>query len=86
MIASSKAKEDDREHYKVVFNDLKCDRLVVNGEKTWVLMKEIHFLGHKVSKDCVRMDPTKVDAILIHNYFFFSLFWKRGLLRSTKKP
>ena len=36
---------------------------MINGKKSEFFMEEIHFLGHLVSKEGVRMDPTKVEAI-----------------------
>ncbi|MCO5570508.1 hypothetical protein L7F22_024231 [Adiantum nelumboides] len=42
---------------------LRKERLVVNGKKSEFFMEEIHFLGHIVLKDGVRMDPTKIKAI-----------------------
>ncbi|MCO5564476.1 hypothetical protein L7F22_018137 [Adiantum nelumboides] len=42
---------------------LRKERLVVNGKKNEFFMEEIHFLGHIVSKDRVRMDPAKIKAI-----------------------
>ncbi|MCO5593798.1 hypothetical protein L7F22_047816 [Adiantum nelumboides] len=42
---------------------LRKERLVVNEKKSEFVMEEIHFLGHIVSKDVVRMDPAKIKAI-----------------------
>ena len=36
---------------------------MINGKKSEFFMEEIHFLGHIVSKDGVRMDPAKIEAI-----------------------
>ena len=47
----------------MVFSELIIHRLVINGKKSEFFMHEIHFLGHIVSKDGVRMDPTKIEAI-----------------------
>ncbi|MCO5557617.1 hypothetical protein L7F22_011183 [Adiantum nelumboides] len=51
------------EHLRAVFEMLRKERLVVNGKKSEFFMEEIHFLGHIVSKDGVRMVPTKIKAI-----------------------
>ncbi|MCO5577740.1 hypothetical protein L7F22_031572 [Adiantum nelumboides] len=47
------------EHLRAVFEMLQKERLVVNGKKSEFFMEEIHFLGHIVSKDGVRMDPAR---------------------------
>ena len=36
---------------------------MVNGKKSEFFMSKIHYLGHIVSKDGVRMDPDKIKAI-----------------------
>ncbi|MCO5605622.1 hypothetical protein L7F22_059805 [Adiantum nelumboides] len=51
------------EHLRAVFEMLRKERLVVNGKKSDFFMEEIHFLGHIVLKDGVRMDPAKIKAI-----------------------
>ncbi|MCO5574692.1 hypothetical protein L7F22_028482 [Adiantum nelumboides] len=50
------------EHLHAVFEMLRKGRLVVNGKKSEFFMEEIHFLGHIVSKDGVRMDPPEMTA------------------------
>ncbi|MCO5551748.1 hypothetical protein L7F22_005252 [Adiantum nelumboides] len=51
------------EHLRAVYEMLRKERLVVNEKKSEFFMEEIHFLGHIVSKDGVRMDPAKIMAI-----------------------
>ncbi|MCO5571835.1 hypothetical protein L7F22_025583 [Adiantum nelumboides] len=63
MIVFSKSKAEHMEHLRAVFEMLRKERLVVNRKKSEFFMKEIRFLGHIVSKDGVRMDPTKIKAI-----------------------
>ena len=64
MIIFSKTEEEHQEHLATVFEDLRHNRLVVNGKKSEFFLQEIHFLGHIMSKDGVRMDPAKVEAIV----------------------
>ena len=64
MIIFSKTEEEHREHLATVFEELRRNRLVVNGKKSEFFLQELHFLGHIVSKDGVRMDPAKVEAIV----------------------
>ena len=63
MIVFSQNEEDHQKHLKIVFEELRKHRLVINGKKSEFFMEEIHFLGHIVSKDGVRMDPAKIEAI-----------------------
>ena len=64
VIIFSKTEAEHREHLATVFEELRNNRLVVNRKKSEFFMQEIHFLGHIVSKDGVRMDPAKVEAIV----------------------
>ena len=64
MIIFSKTEAEHREHLATVVEELRSNRLVVNGKKSEFFMEEIHFLGHIVSKNGVRMDPAKVEAIV----------------------
>ena len=57
MIVFSKTEEEHREHLAKVFEELRNNHLVINGTKSEFFMEEIHFLGHIVSKDGVRMYP-----------------------------
>ncbi|MCO5547050.1 hypothetical protein L7F22_000491 [Adiantum nelumboides] len=63
MIVFSKSVAEHMEHFQAVSKLLRKERLVVNGKKSQFFMEEIHFLGHIVSKDGVRMDPAKIKAI-----------------------
>ncbi|MCO5590874.1 hypothetical protein L7F22_044849 [Adiantum nelumboides] len=63
MIIFSKSETVHMEHLRAVFEMLRKERLVVNGKKSEFFMEEIHFLGHIVSKDGVRMDLAKIKAI-----------------------
>ena len=63
IIVFSQDEESHRKHLMVVFEELRRNRLVINGKKSEFFMEEIHFLGHIVSKDGVRMDPAKIEAI-----------------------
>ncbi|MCO5580994.1 hypothetical protein L7F22_034870 [Adiantum nelumboides] len=56
-------KAEHMEHLRAVFEMLRKKRLVVNEKKSEFFMEEIHFLGHIVFKDGVRMDPAKIKAI-----------------------
>ncbi|MCO5570160.1 hypothetical protein L7F22_023877 [Adiantum nelumboides] len=63
MIVYSKNEEEHRHYLAIVFKELRSHRLLINAKKSEFFLEEIHFLGHIVSKDGVRMDPAKVEAI-----------------------
>ncbi|MCO5550251.1 hypothetical protein L7F22_003734 [Adiantum nelumboides] len=63
MIVFLKSEAEHMEHLRAVFEMLQKERLVANENKSEFFMEEIHFLGHIVSKDGVRMDPAKIKAI-----------------------
>ncbi|MCO5614510.1 hypothetical protein L7F22_068793 [Adiantum nelumboides] len=63
MIVYSKNEEKHRHHFANVFKELRSHRLLINAKKSEFFLEEIHFLGHIVSKDGIRMDPAKVEAI-----------------------
>ncbi|MCO5587789.1 hypothetical protein L7F22_041741 [Adiantum nelumboides] len=59
MIVYSKNEEEHRHHLAIVFKELRSHRLLINAKKSELFLEEIHFLGHIISKDGVRMDPAK---------------------------
>ncbi|MCO5570242.1 hypothetical protein L7F22_023961 [Adiantum nelumboides] len=63
MIVFSKSEAEHMEHLRAVFEMLRKEKLVVNRKKSEFFIEEIHFLGHIVSKDGVRMDLAKIKAI-----------------------
>ena len=63
IIVFSKNEAEHRKHLAMIFAELNKHRLVINGKKSEFFSEEIHFLGHIISKDGVRMDPAKVEAI-----------------------
>ncbi|MCO5605398.1 hypothetical protein L7F22_059582 [Adiantum nelumboides] len=63
MIVCLKSEAEHMEHLRAFFEMLQKERFVANGKKSEFFMEEIHFVGHIVSKDGVRMDPAKIKAI-----------------------
>ena len=63
----------------IVFQELQNHQLFINGKKSELFLEEIHYLGHIISKEGIRMDPAKVMAIKewpelktvheVHGYF-----------------
>ncbi|KAL1544617.1 hypothetical protein AAHA92_21443 [Salvia divinorum] len=52
------------DHLRRVFHSLEEHSLVVNSKKCLLGRKSVEYLGHIVSFDGVRMDPSKVSAVL----------------------
>ena len=46
-----------------MFHELQAHKLLVNGKKSEIFLEEIHYLGHIISKDGIRMAPAKIKAI-----------------------
>ncbi|MCO5579632.1 hypothetical protein L7F22_033489 [Adiantum nelumboides] len=66
IIVYSKSLEEHKEHLKAVFQALQENKLYINCKKSEFFLEEIHYLGHIISKDGIRMDPQKLE--LERNY------------------
>ncbi|CAF0816691.1 unnamed protein product [Brachionus calyciflorus] len=55
----SKTFEENLEHIKIVLNRLKKEKLKLNPDKCVWCAKSVKILGHIISKNEVRMDPSK---------------------------
>ena len=63
IIVHSKDRKEHDAHLAIVFAELRKHKLMINGKKSEFFIEEIHLLGHILSKDGVRMDPAKLEAI-----------------------
>ena len=63
IIIFSKSLEEHKCHLKAVFQELGDNKLYVNGKKSEFYLQEIHYLGHIISKEGIRMDPEKLKII-----------------------
>ncbi|MCO5575528.1 hypothetical protein L7F22_029329 [Adiantum nelumboides] len=63
IIVHSHTLEEHKKHLQSVFDELRANRLFVNGKKSEFFMKEIKYLGHIISKEGIRMDPEKLKVI-----------------------
>ena len=55
--------EEHKLHLQSVFDELRANKLYVNGKKSEFFMKEIKYLGHIISKNGILMDPKKLRVI-----------------------
>ena len=64
VLVFSKTEEEHREHLQQVFDAFRAHKLKINPKKSEFFLREIHYLGHIVSHNRVRMDPAKIKAIV----------------------
>lgn len=64
ILVFSKTEDEHYEHLKKVFDELRQHQLYANPVKSEFFLEEIHYLGHIVSSEGIRMDPAKVKAII----------------------
>ena len=55
--------DDHLEHLEILFEGIYLDRVTVNFEKVNFCRKEMHFLGHILTAEGIKIDPDKVEAI-----------------------
>ena len=63
IIVFSTSLEEHKEHLALVFEELRKNQLFINGKKSEFFLDEIHYLGHIISSEGVRMDLAKIQAI-----------------------
>ncbi len=63
LVYSRNAEEHDR-HLRIMLQTLREKQLYAKLSKCKFWLKEISFLGHIVSVEGIKVDPSKVEAIL----------------------
>jgi hypothetical protein len=63
ILIFSTTKEEHEEHIKQVFTALEEAGMILNREKCKFFQEEVKFLGHRVSKEGFRPDPSLVQKI-----------------------
>lgn len=64
ILIYSRTKEEHLEHLRLVLERLHEEKLSINLEKCDFLKQELVYLGFVVSKGTLKMDPSKMEAIL----------------------
>lgn len=64
ILIFNKTKEEHQKHLEVVLKRLHEEQLSINLEKWEFLKQELVYLGFVVSQGTLKMDPSKVEAIL----------------------
>ena len=64
ILMYSKYQEYHDTHLRVVLETLRNEQLYAKMSKSEFLLREVSFLGHIVSKEGIKVDPSKVEVIL----------------------
>ncbi|XP_074323416.1 putative mitochondrial protein AtMg00860 [Apium graveolens] len=56
-------KEDHAEHLRIALQRLREKQLYAKFSKCEFWLDEVHFLGHVVGKDGIKVDPIKIEAV-----------------------
>ena len=64
ILVYSKDAHEHEQHLKIVMKTQRENKLYAKLSKCDFLLKEVSFLGHIVSAEGIRVDPTKIEAIV----------------------
>ena len=65
ILVYSKNEEEHEQHMRIVLQTLREKQLFAKLSKCDFWIKEVFFLGHIVSAEGIRVDPAKIEAIVI---------------------
>ncbi|GKC40556.1 reverse transcriptase domain-containing protein [Tanacetum coccineum] len=63
ILIYSKSEEEHEVHLKTIFDLLKKEKLYAKFSKCEFWLQEVQFLGHVVNRDCIQVDPSKVESV-----------------------
>ncbi|XP_027174577.1 uncharacterized protein LOC113774220 [Coffea eugenioides] len=64
ILVYSKTREDHAKHLEIVLQVLREHKLYAKFSKCEFWLEEISFLGHRISKNGIAVDPTKVEQVI----------------------
>jgi hypothetical protein len=64
ILIYSKSREEHEEHLKLVLQVLREHRLYAKFSKCDFFQKQVHYLGHVISKEGVAVDSDKIKSIM----------------------
>ena len=64
ILVYSKDAQEHENHLRIVLQTLRENQLFAKLSKCEFWLKEVSFLGHIVSAECIRVDPMKIEAIV----------------------
>ncbi|MBT1617609.1 reverse transcriptase domain-containing protein, partial [Klebsiella pneumoniae] len=62
ILIYSKTPEDHEQHLRIALQTLREHKLYAKYEKCDFWLKEVKFLGHVVTGEGIKVDPSKVEA------------------------
>jgi hypothetical protein len=68
ILIYSKNREEHEEHLKLVLQVIREHQLYVKFSKCEFFQKQVHYLGHVISKEVVEVDTDKIKAIMDLSY------------------
>ena len=68
ILVYSKDAQEHEQHLKIVLQTLREKKLYSNLSKCDFWLKEVSFLGHIVSAEGIKVDPTKIEAVVNWNH------------------
>ena len=87
ILVYSKDQKDHDTYLRVVLETLRKEHLYAKMSKCEFWLREVSFLGHIVSKEGIRVDPSKIKVILewkpprnvteVHRFLGFAGYYKR---------
>ena len=64
ILVYSKNAQEHEQHLKIVLQTLREKKLYAELEKCDFWLNEVSFLGHIVSTEGIRVDPTKIEVVV----------------------
>ena len=64
ILVYSKDAQEHEQHLKIVLQTVRENKLYAKLSKCDFWLKEVSFLGHIVSSEGIRVDPTKIEAVV----------------------
>ena len=64
LLVYSKDEQEHEQHLKIVLQTLRDKKLYAKLKKCDFWLKEVSFLGHIVFDEGIRVDPTKIEAVV----------------------
>ena len=68
ILVYSKDAQEHEQHLRIVLETLREKKLYAKLNKCDFWLKKVSFLGHIVSAEGIRVDPAKIEAVVIGNH------------------
>jgi hypothetical protein len=65
ILIYSKSEEEHAQHLRVILQRLRDHQLYVKFSKCAFWLREVPFFGHVISAECIAVDPSKVQEVLV---------------------